>query len=624
MKATFYAVFAGNRWRWHLSLDMRVDVHHWFGHNRCGAMIRFDPQVPLGLAVMWKQALSAANRRYERAEQMREDMIRLAEQWQLAETIAGRLSCKLWKADNPPPREAPPVDGRLLAQLEERLQGRSLLQDELLGLMADTGLQPAADGWKAYIQTAYLRGTVQLSNGLSLTTARAFPFFKRRLEYRCRRCGGGSDKLHRTECAACGSSRCVYCEQCLTMGRARFCSVLICGTAGHTSARFYPGQTPIDAKWGLSPPQAEASAAAIRFLAEPAGGDADGNRPPCFLIWAVTGAGKTEMIYPLIDYALSGGGNVLIATPRRDVVLELEPRLKRAFPGRSLVTLYGGSGQRWEQGDITLATTHQLLRFWQKFDLVVIDELDAFPYHNNPMLEFAAQKVCRPTGKYVLLSATPPVHLQKAAKRNALPHVKVPVRFHRHPLPVPKLLRTPSLHKALNSRSIPSSLRKRLQASLDRGAQIFVFVPKIQYVDPLVAVLRGNFPQASVQGTSSRDPDRAGKVREFRAGSVRILVTTTILERGVTIPKSDVFILDADSPLFDSAALVQMAGRAGRSLDDPAGRVVFAASEKTRSQADAVRQIVSMNRIAKKKGYLRAASPPVTQSEEEAQGVDGR
>ncbi|MNU00243.1 hypothetical protein D3C72_2433180 [compost metagenome] len=71
---------------------------------------------------------------------------------------------------------------------------------------------------------------------------------------------------------------------------------------------------------------------------------------------------------------------MLLATPRKDVVLELAPRLAKAFGGRKVVALYGGSGERWEQGDITLATTHQLMRFYQAFDLVIIDELDAFPY----------------------------------------------------------------------------------------------------------------------------------------------------------------------------------------------------------------------------------------------------
>ena len=114
------------------------------------------------------------------------------------------------------------------------------------------------------------------------------------------------------------------------------------------------------------------------------------------------------MIFPLIHHTVSKGGRVLIATPRKDVVLELQPRIGRAFADYSLVTLYGGSEQRWEQGQITIATTHQLLRFHKAFDLVIIDEIDAFPYHNNPMLAYAAAKVCKPSGTNILLSATPP------------------------------------------------------------------------------------------------------------------------------------------------------------------------------------------------------------------------
>jgi competence protein ComFA len=324
--------------------------------------------------------------------------------------------------------------------------------------------------------------------------------------------------------------------------------------------------------------------------------------PGRFLIWAVTGAGKTEMIFPFIDYELHRGRKVLIATPRRDVVLELQPRLKRAFPDRSVVTLYGGSEERWDQGEITLSTTHQLLRFYRSFDLVIIDEIDAFPYHNNPMLQAAAQRVCTSDGAYVLLSATPPAGFIRDAERGRLEHVKVPVRFHRHPLPVPRILKI-KVMSGWKGR-VPSNLKTALQRSIDRGAQLFVFVPKIREVEPTVEVLRRQFPGCSVEGTSSQDPHRADKVTNFRQGNIRLLVTTTILERGVTVPRTDVFILEADSGTFDSAALVQMAGRAGRSKDDPNGRVFFAAAAHTQSQARAIRQIRQMNRLAKRKGYL--------------------
>lgn len=326
--------------------------------------------------------------------------------------------------------------------------------------------------------------------------------------------------------------------------------------------------------------------------------------PDRFLLWAVTGAGKTEMIFPLLASILEAGGRVLVATPRRDVVLELAPRLARAFPDERVVTLYGGSEERWRAGTMTLATTHQLMRFYQSFDLVIIDEIDAFPFHNDPMLAYAAQNACKADGKFVYLSATPPRQLQREASRGILPHAKVPVRFHGHPLPVPSRLDMKSVAYCLSQRRIPVTLLHNLAHSIKRGAQLFVFVSRIRHIEPFVMLLRRCLPGIRIEGTSSVDPQRAEKVVAFRDTQIRLLITTTILERGVTVPRSDVFILDAESSLFDEASLIQMAGRAGRSKDDPAGRVFLASSHWTSSQKAAISQIKRMNRIAQKGGYL--------------------
>lgn len=328
-------------------------------------------------------------------------------------------------------------------------------------------------------------------------------------------------------------------------------------------------------------------------LGDRKGHQSDGLRD--FLIWAVTGAGKTEMMYPMIAASRACGGRVLIATPRKDVVLELLPRVRDAFKQERVAALYGGSSERWEPADIIVATTHQLLRYATAFDLVVLDEVDAYPYHNNPMLAYAARKACKPGGAFVMLSATPPDELRREAEKGRLPHVKVPVRYHRHPLPVPIYAR-------------PSKLDSLLRESIERGAQAFVFVSRIARLEPELKRLRltlsAYINPCCMDATSSKDPDRAGKVLRLRSGEIRILLTTTILERGVTIAKADVYVLDADSRLFDAAALVQMAGRAGRSASDPNGQVRFLTKERTGATNSAVRQIRSMNRLAKQQGYL--------------------
>jgi len=81
---------------------------------------------------------------------------------------------------------------------------------------------------------------------------------------------------------------------------------------------------------------------------------------------------------------------------------------------------------------------------------------------------------------------------------------------------------------------------------------------------------------------------------------VRVVVTTTILERGVTVPQADCLVLAADHAVFDEAALVQIAGRVGRAADDPTGRVWFVAERPTAAQRRARAHIRAMNRLARR------------------------
>lgn len=664
MKVQLYAVCLGKEWKWRLTIHSQTDIQYWFEQYAADAgLVVFEPFISLGQGLRMLQRLNADDRLVFQShdERVLERIRQLMHEYNMPigeELRMQKIKYEVWKQGNYPSNT---MDAYVYAIIVEACSGRSLLVEEFQQLLVAIGVDLGiGDAWLSYLQLAHLNGDVEVANGLEVTERRGWrQGFRKTTSYTCKRCGSGAERMFWSDCLHCGQA-CPYCEECLTMGRARFCSLLVIGRTrevapfGLNTMGFRLGQSGAEDRereeqeeqeeqlrayiepWGLSEAQARASLEGLRYISGVGAGLRKRNRgsrawwpgnrgrrnsaraeietnhqfPRRFLIWAVTGAGKTEMIFPFIHHTVASGGRVLIATPRKDVVLELQPRISRAFVDYSVVTLYGGSEQRWEQGQITIATTHQLLRFHEAFDLVIIDEIDAFPYHNNPMLAYAAAKVCKTSGTNILLSATPPRSVRQAAKRGRLPHVRVPVRFHRHPLPVPQLASVPPLRKIVQSQIMPSSLFAKLVASVERGAQVFVFVPNIQLVEPMVNLLRAKLSHGMseailcIEGTSSKDLARAEKVQLFRNREIRVLVTTTILERGVTVPKSDVFIMDADSQLFDEAALVQMAGRAGRSQDDPAGKVYFAAKEITQSQKEAVRQIKQMNRIARKKGYL--------------------
>ena len=92
----------------------------------------------------------------------------------------------------------------------------------------------------------------------------------------------------------------------------------------------------------------------------------------------------------------------------------------------------------------------------------------------------------------------------------------------------------------------------------------------------------------------SQSPRRAEIIQNFREGKIRILITTTILERGVTFPNLNVIVWQADSQIFDSATLIQIAGRVGRSKDYTGGEVIFLYKLKTKQMEQAKKYIVEM------------------------------
>lgn len=358
----------------------------------------------------------------------------------------------------------------------------------------------------------------------------------------------------------------------------------------------------------FSEAQQAASQAIARFVRHPERYQSE------LLLWAVTGAGKTETIFAALYDALSSGKHVLIATPRKDVVLELTPRLQRAFPQEKLISLHADSDQKGEIGRFVIATTHQALNFYRYFDLVILDEADAYPYHNNPMLIRAVAQARRVEGQQIYLTATPSADLVARAKDKTMELVTIPVRHHGYPLVMPKVAIEPHVHRAVRERRMVYALRRFVDDVLRTKRQAFVFVPKIEWVTLLVQALRAHrsTPAARpwVEGTYANDPARKQKIDAFRSAEITILVTTTILERGVTIPATDCLIYSADAPIFDEHALIQMAGRVGRSTDDPGGKVVFLAQTRTAAMKKALSYITEMNALAFIQGFLHPEYKP--------------
>ena len=325
--------------------------------------------------------------------------------------------------------------------------------------------------------------------------------------------------------------------------------------------------------------------------------------PKIMYSWlAVCGAGKTEVLFHGIEAAIISKKKVCLATPRTDVVIELAPRIKESFPNSDVIALYGGSEDRLKTSHLTLATTHQLLRYYKAFDVIIIDEVDAFPYSVEPMLQHAVDQAKKDISSTIYLTATPNKSWQNEIKTGKRTTITIPARYHRNPLPVPTFKWCGNWRKLLTKTRLPKSIISWTKSHLACKKQAFLFVPKIELLAQIVFLLKKL--DSRIAGVHASDPDRKQKVERFRTGEIPILVTTTILERGVTVPNIDVAVLGAEDQIFTESALVQISGRVGRNAKYPNGEILFYHYGKTKAMLAAKNQIEDMNIEANNKGLL--------------------
>lgn len=450
--------------------------------------------------------------------------------------------------------------------MKKLLYGRQLIKHEL------------AQNLKDYQRTEDLEALLEMANqevGILIMGKGA----------QCQRCGNQTD-FHPLP------SQGLYCLNCLQMGRITNQDFLYSLPKQSFEKR---NQRLLTWQGTLSSEQSRASQALLTHLKDP--------RP--HLLVAVTGAGKTEMIFETIEQVLQGGGRVAVASPRVDVCRELAPRLQEAFASVPLLLMHGDAAEPYNHHQLIVSTTHQLLRFKQAFDLLIIDEVDAFPYIDDASLHYAVRKAVHPEGKLIYLTATPNDELQKQIQAEKLIVTTLPARYHGHGLAEPVFQWIGNWRAQILDRKVNSHLYRQICQFLTIEGAKLLFIPDIRLAKHLHEWLKSRNPHFSIECVHSKDPQRKEKVQQLRDGKLEGLISTTILERGVTFTNCHVFIIGAENRLFTSSSLVQMSGRVGRRPNFPIGVLIYGHEGISRNMLQARKKIKTMNRLARKRGLIQ-------------------
>ena len=391
----------------------------------------------------------------------------------------------------------------------------------------------------------------------------------------CQRCGSQIEEEWHLPIGA------FYCRECLIMKRIRSDQNLY-----YFPQERFPQQDVLKWLGQLTPFQERVSQGLLQAV----------DKKEATLVHAVTGAGKTEMIYQVVAKVIDQGGAVCLASPRIDVCLELHKRLQNDFACE--IALLHGESDPYFRTPLVVATTHQLLKFYQAFDLLIVDEVDAFPYVDNPVLYHAVNNCVKENGLRIFLTATSTDELDRKVKQGELKRLSLPRRFHGNPLIVPKPIWLSHFNRYLEKNGLPPKLKLYIEKQRKTAYPLLIFASEIKKGEKLKEILQEKFPNEKIGFVSSITEDRLEQVQAFRDGELTILVSTTILERGVTFPRVDVFVVEANHQLFTKSSLVQIGGRVGRSLDRPTGELIFFHDGLNQSIKRAIKEIKQMNQEA--------------------------
>ncbi|CBI12994.1 competence protein [Streptococcus gallolyticus subsp. gallolyticus] len=384
----------------------------------------------------------------------------------------------------------------------------------------------------------------QLSDALKKQAKQLPAMTKLNHHYVCNRCGSQVSLQNKLQ------TNVFYCRNCLVFGRNT--------SNGHLyyfPQKRFSKKDSLIWKGKLTPYQDDVSKGMLEGI--------DAKKD--LLIHAVTGAGKTEMIYQSVSKIIDDG------------------------------VLHGDS-EPYKRAPLIIATTHQLLKFYQAFDLLIIDEVDAFPFVDNAVLYHAVDKAIKPNGTKIFLTATSTDELDKKVKTGTLTKLHLARRFHANPLVVPQKIWLSGVLSNMQKKKIPQKLINLLKKQRQTCYPLLIFFPNIEQGEAFTQILQTYFPEEQIAFVSSKTENRLEIVEKFRKQELSILVTTTILERGVTFPCVDVFVVLANHRLYTKSALVQISGRVGRAAERPTGELLFLHDGSTKEMRKAIAEIKAMNK----------------------------
>lgn len=214
-----------------------------------------------------------------------------------------------------------------------------------------------------------------------------------------------------------------------------------------------------------------------------------------FLLYGVTGSGKTEIYLRLIAEQLARDKQAIMLVPEIALTPQVVDRFRARFGDRVAVLhsalSEGERADEWErirrqEVSVVVGARSAVFAPLERIGVIIVDEEHETTYKQEETPRYHAREVAmeraRRCGAFVVLgSATPSVKTYFAAEQGMLHCLRLPHRVGRKPLPDVEVVDMRNELATGNRTIFSRSLQEALRACLDRGEQAMLFLNRRGY-----------------------------------------------------------------------------------------------------------------------------------------------
>jgi primosomal protein N' (replication factor Y) (superfamily II helicase) len=216
------------------------------------------------------------------------------------------------------------------------------------------------------------------------------------------------------------------------------------------------------------------------------------NEHEVFLLYGVTGSGKTEVYLQSIQSVLEKGKEAICLVPE----IALTPQMVNRFKGRfgdQVAVMHSGlsAGEKYDEWrkiqrkevSVVVGARSAIFAPFENLGIIIIDEEHETSYKQEETPRYHARDVAIKRGEHfncpvVLGSATPSLESFARAQKNVYSLLSLPTRMNNQALPDVEIVDMRDELRSGNRSMFSNSLFEKMKDRIDKGQQIVLFLNK--------------------------------------------------------------------------------------------------------------------------------------------------